>query len=147
MRKFIEQTIELNMTNDQYLNFYINQIPHLVEIKNEMKVGINMLFEAKTQIYKSLMNHHLFKMKFMNPSICKEQLIRWLKDMKEVDLKISYEQIFNVQKEEIEITKRLDIIDSEVYANVTPDLNNEPDPNKWPKSVMQTFNMTLQKWM
>lgn len=145
VRKFIESRIELNMTNDQYLNFYINQIPHLIEIKHEMKEGINMLFNAKTQIYKALMMHHLFKLNFMNMSICKEQLISLLKDMKDIDLKVSYEQVFNVQKEDIEITKSLDIIDPEVYANVTSNYSNEPDPNKWPKSVSKTFTMIMQK--
>mmetsp|Transcript_13557 Transcript_13557/g.15712 ORF Transcript_13557/g.15712 Transcript_13557/m.15712 type:complete len:82 (+) Transcript_13557:496-741(+) len=67
VRKYIESNISMGLTNDQILNFSINQLPHLIEIKNEMKLGVSMLFEAKEQIYKSLMLHSLFKNKFMNP--------------------------------------------------------------------------------
>ena len=146
VRRFIETNIELNLSTDQFLNLYINQIPQLIEIKNEMKIGVNMLFEAKQQIYKSLMLNHVFKKKFMNPTICKAQLIHTLNDMKDFDLKVSYEQIFNVQKEDIEIERSIDIIDPEIYAKVTS-WDCEIDPSTLPKAFSDTFQMTVQRWV
>lgn len=147
VRKFIEDNIDLNLTDEQLLHLHANQIPQLIEIKKEMKIGMNMLFEAKEQIYKSLMLNHVFKKKFMNTWIWKEQLIHQLNYIKEVDIKVGYEQIFNVQKEEIEVERSIEIMDQEIYGQVTSCYQKSKDYSKLPKFVSEKFNMTIQRWI
>ena len=105
-----------------------------------MKKGIQMLFDAKEQIYKSLMTHDLYKRFFLSKSITKEQYLIMFKDMKDWDVKLSYEQIFNVQKKNIDIDVTIDIPDPETFTKVNSMWEKHSDDPQMPR-FRRRFNM------
>mmetsp|Transcript_14818 Transcript_14818/g.13025 ORF Transcript_14818/g.13025 Transcript_14818/m.13025 type:complete len:156 (+) Transcript_14818:206-673(+) len=59
VRDFIDVNLCILNSEEEYKNFLTNKIPALKQTKEEMKVGINKLFEAKEIVYKALMRSEM----------------------------------------------------------------------------------------
>ena len=101
-----------------------------------------MLFEARYQIYNSLMLHDLYKSNFMAKTISKQQWLSALTELKNMDLKISYEKIFNVKKEDIQIEKTIDIPNPKILYQAYFK-NCDLKKSKFPERATGTYNTTL----
>lgn len=145
VRKWFDSRSVMNLTRSQADHFYSNIFTKFAELKDEYLKAIQMLFEAKERLYKVLMMHDMFKRNFMSKSITKDQYLALFKDMKEWDVKLSYEQIFNIQKRNIDIDVSIDIPDPEGYAKVCSIWEKKPENTQPQRFINHTYNMTTIK--
>jgi hypothetical protein len=144
VRNFIETQIAFNLNTDQYNTFLKNHLKILKVIKGEMVDGISQLFSAKQQIYKSLMLLDLFKLNFLATTVTKKQLLNAIDNIRHSELKVSYQQLFNIQKKEIEVEAKIDIPDPKAYSkfnSANPDLHKGKELAEY---VIGTYHTTIQ---
>jgi hypothetical protein len=85
VRTYVDEIVDMNYSKAQYDNLHENVHLPAIELKNEMKKGLNVLFEAKDMLYKSLMKLDLMKSKLMPAAVSKDQIMNLFKQMKEID--------------------------------------------------------------
>jgi hypothetical protein len=144
VRSFIETQIAFNLTTDQYNNFLKNHLKILKVIKTEMTDGVSQLFSAKQQIYKSLMLLDLFKSNFVAASMTKKQLLNAIDNIRHNELKVSYQQLFNIQKKEIDVETRIDIPDPKTHAKFHLECPDMPKKKELAEYVTRTYHTTIQ---
>lgn len=110
-----------------------------------MKKAVNLLFDAKTEIYKQLMQHHLFVKTFMTPPKTKEEFLITVNLTRKFDVKLSSEQIFDVQKEDTLVDRKIDIPKPKIYAKARNQIGDDGEFEKIPKIKTDTYNLTLCK--
>ena len=145
VRAWIDIQLGMGYSKEQYNSLAINAMQKLKEVKKELKIGIQMLFEAKEQVCKSLMSMDLFKKNFLFKTWNKEQMISILEMFKNVDIKVSNEAVFDLTRENIKFTQRLDIPDPKLLSIVHSKANGSVET---PSSLLThafsaTYNMTL----
>jgi len=147
VRLFIEIHSNLGYTKEQLKNMNLNVIQKLKEIKESLKVGISMLFEAKEHICKSLMMLDIFKKNLMRNAVTRDQLIWTLEKWKNIDMKVSNEAVFGLEKDIITYNQRLDIPDPKLLATVQSQVkgSDEPPTSFLTNAFSSTYVMTLLK--
>lgn len=143
VRKYIEDNLILNLSNDQYHDFLTNQMQQFVEFKKEVREAISTLFQAKFKVYKAIMFLDLLKTKLTTKTISKSQLMNLAQQSKTRDMKISFEQIFNIQKEDVEVEKRIEIPDPKAFAKAAIHGVQKSETGELPSFVSDTYHTTL----
>jgi hypothetical protein len=146
VRLFIENILLINYSNEQWTNFYKNELQIIKEFKKEVSDSISSLLESKFKIYKSLMMFDLIKTKIQSKSISKSQVMNLAANTKLKDIKITFDKVFNIQKKDMEVERRIHFVDPKAFAKAAVH-GVERDPNgEVPKSVTDTYNATLMSW-
>lgn len=106
VRMFIENNLILNLNNDQYHNLLTNQMKQMGEFKKEVKEAVSTLFDARFKLYKAIMTHDLIKTKLTIKTISKSQLLNLVDHCKKHEVKVSYEQIFGIQRTLVDVERK-----------------------------------------
>ena len=80
VRKFIENTLILNLSNDQYQDLIVNQFKHMRKLREEVGDAISTLYEARSKIYTSIMLQDLIKTEFVVKTVRKSQFEKLAKN-------------------------------------------------------------------
>lgn len=108
-----------------------------------MKNAVNLLFEAKSEIYKALMQHHLFVKTFMTPPKSKEEFLYLVNLTRKFDMKLSSEQILDVEKEDMQVDRRIEIPKPKIYAKARNIIGEDGEFEKVSKYKSETYTLTL----
>lgn len=89
----------------------------------------------------------LLKSNMMTKMYTREQFVTMMENMKKVDIIVSHEQVFGIEKEYIKYEQKLDVPNPKLLAKVQSKVSGSIDP---PSSFMthafsSTYNMTLLK--
>lgn len=143
VRDFIEAQLTLEYSSDQYNDFFNNYIPAMKIIKTKLEDGVKTLFDSKSKIYECLMLYEIVMETFNKSQMSKERLLKLFETMKNLDVKISLERIFNITKREIEVEPAIPVTDPRIFKKCRVK-NGQMDPSdEAPESIKRCFRTTL----
>ena len=118
VRNYIEAVLSYGYNKDQFNHIIKNQKPALIKLKQEIKNAISMLFDAREQIYRSMINYSCFKKYFMAAALTKIQFLNSLDSIRHSDLKISHQKIFDIKSREVEVEAVFEVHDPKAFLKL-----------------------------
>mmetsp|Transcript_526 Transcript_526/g.523 ORF Transcript_526/g.523 Transcript_526/m.523 type:complete len:124 (+) Transcript_526:982-1353(+) len=116
-------------------------IPALKMIREEMKDAIGTLFDARMNIYKTLMRLDLFMEFLPNLQLNREEILRILEETKHSNFVISSKEALGISEEEIEITETMEVPNKSIYKNYLKFQNLLAEKQRVPKQFKKTYKI------
>jgi hypothetical protein len=143
VRKFIDDQVHLNLSSEQYQDFITNQMKSFAVLKEEARDAISTLYEARTKVYSSIMLHDLLKTQMTAKTISKVQFQNLAKNSMKGENYISYDQIFNINKREAKIERKLKIENPKLFARASLNGVQKLPDGSLPNLVSESYNTTI----
>ena len=142
VRKFIENTLLLDLSNEQYQDYIVNHFEFMRQLKDEVGDAISTLYKARSKIYRSIMLQDLLKTQFITKTIKKKQFENLAHNVKMNNIKISYDEIFDIKREDIQVERKVTIPNPKLFAKAAINGVKKSESGDWPKHVSELYHAT-----
>jgi len=112
----------------------------VMKIKKTIKSALGKLFDARDEIYRSLMDWELLMNMLHHPSLSKDSLLSKIQELRQSCFMISYKQALDIVEEEVEVEETIKLRNPNAYKNLLVKKNMIEETAEGPKEFSQKFS-------
>jgi len=139
MREYLNTRVSSSNSREEFQNYNKNKNPIILKIKKRLKGGLTKLFEARDEIYKSLMQCDMLLN--LAPGFClgKDQLLQKLEELKYSNFMISYKEALDIDEKEEEVGEKIKLPNPKAFKSLMIHKKAFDDTLGVPKEFNKTF--------
>mmetsp|Transcript_25918 Transcript_25918/g.22969 ORF Transcript_25918/g.22969 Transcript_25918/m.22969 type:complete len:207 (+) Transcript_25918:244-864(+) len=139
MQEYLNNRILNSSSKEEFINYCKNKNPIILKVKKRLKGGLAKLFEARDEIYKSLMQCDMIQNLAPGYFLGKEQLMRKLEELKYSNFMLSYKEALDISEKEEEVMEKIKLPNPKAFKNLMCYKNVYSEDIGAPKEFSKTF--------